>query len=84
MCAGVQQDSIVRTCDTSLDKDWGKRPGSGSKLSRDLPVDSKNLVIRQPIKTKGVGKNKSKKKKKKNKGSMGQHLKKKVTKSVLV
>ena len=36
--------------DTSLDKDCGIRPGSGSRQSFDLPVDGKQLVIRQPIK----------------------------------
>ena len=36
--------------DTSLDKDWGIRPGSRSRQSRDLPVDGKKLVIRQPTK----------------------------------
>ena len=39
-----------RTSDTSLDKDWGIRLGFGSRQSRDLPVDSKKLVKRQPIK----------------------------------
>ena len=34
----------------SLDKDGGTRLGSGSRQSRDLPVDSKKLVTRQPIK----------------------------------
>ena len=29
----------------SLDKDWGIRPGSGSRQSRDLTVDGKKLVI---------------------------------------
>ena len=33
-----------------LDKDWGKRLVSGSRQSRDLPVDNKKLVIRLPTK----------------------------------
>ena len=41
---------VGRTSDTSLDKDWGIRPGSRSRQSRDLPVDGKKLVIRQHIK----------------------------------
>ena len=39
-----------RTSDTSLVKDWDIRPGSRSKQSRDLLVDGKKLVIRQPTK----------------------------------
>ena len=31
-------------------KNWGIRPGCGSRQSRDLPVDGKKLVIRWPIK----------------------------------
>ena len=43
-------DSVLSWCtsDTSMDKDRGIRPGSGSRQSRDLPVDGKKLVIRQP------------------------------------
>ena len=47
--------------DTSLDKDWGIRLGSGSRQSRDLLVDGKKLVIRRPIKknnTRSKAKNK--------------------------
>ena len=39
-----------RTSDISLDKGSGIRPGLESRQSRDLPVDSKKLVIRQTIK----------------------------------
>ena len=43
--------SMLSLCTAySLDNDWGKRLGSGSRQSRDLPVDGRKLVIRQPIK----------------------------------
>ena len=43
---------VGRTSSTSLDKDWGIKPGSRSRQSRDLLVDGKKLVIRRPIKKK--------------------------------
>ena len=47
---------VGRTSDTSLDKDWGIRPGSRSRQSRDLPLGGNKLFIRRPIKkNKGVG-----------------------------
>ena len=57
-------DSVLswRTSDTSLDLNSDIRQGSGSRQSRDLPVDGKKLVIRQPIKennTSGGEKNES-------------------------
>ena len=38
------------TSETLLDKDWGIRQGSGSKQSRDLPLDGKKLLVRWLIK----------------------------------
>ena len=48
-------DSALSWCmghmpNTSLDKDQSIKPGLESRQSRDLPVDSKKLVIRRPIK----------------------------------
>ena len=59
----MERRCVGHRSDTSQTKDWGSRPGSGSRQSRYLPVVGRKLVIRWPIR-------------KKNKRSVGEKNKK--------
>ena len=63
----MERRCVGHRSDTSQTKDWGSRPGSGSRQSRYLPVVGRKLVIRWPIR-------------KKNKRSVGEKNKKKERK----